>query len=117
MDIVDRFIEIRKSTGLSQTDFGARVGVGRGMIKNIESRTVAPKENFLKLVCKEYHINPDWLLKGVGEMPLGDTELLLDELSKDYDLDETDIKILKAYLKLDHEQRIALKEFLKALLE
>ena len=117
MSISERVKKLRKTLGLSQTEFGERIGVTIGVIRNLEHDLVPPKELLLNQICKEYHVNPDWLLKGEGDMMLGDTELLLDELSKDYDLDETDIKILKAYLKLDHEQRIALKEFLKALLE
>lgn len=117
MDIIDRFIEVRKSTKLSQTDFGERVGVGRGVIKNIESRLVPPKEIFLKTVCKEYHIDYIWLTTGKGEMFLNDTEMLFDELSEDYNLDELDRKIIETYLKLDHNKRMVLKEFLKEIFE
>lgn len=117
MDIVDRFLKVRLSTGLSQTEFGERVGVGRGAIRNIEGRLVAPKDAFLKLVCKEFHIDPDWLFNGEGEMQLGDSEILFEELAKDYDLDELDKKIVRVYLELDHDKRMVLKEFLKKIVE
>lgn len=117
LDIVERFIAVRKSTGLSQTEFGARVGVGIGVIKNIENRKVPPKDLFLKTVCKEYHIDYIWLTTGKGEMFLNDTEMIFDELSEDYKLDELDRKIIETYLKLDHSKRMVLKEFLKEIFE
>lgn len=117
LDIVDRFIAVRKSSKLSQTEFGARVGVGIGVIKNIESRKVPPKDLFLKQICKEYHVDYIWLTTGEGEMFLNDTELLINELSEDFKLDELDRKIIETYLKLSHEDRMVLKNFLKDIFE
>lgn len=117
MSISERVKKLRKTLGLSQTEFGERIGVTIGVIRNLEHDLVPPKELLLNQICKEYHVNPDWLLKGEGDMMLGDTELLFDELSKDFELDELDRKIIQTYLELDHEKRLVLKEFLKKLLE
>lgn len=113
MDIADRFKELRKNENLSQTEFGKRVGVTIGVVKNIENKLVEPKELFIKLVCKEYHVNYLWLTEGKGEMYDNSQEHLLDELSEEYKLDELDKKIARAYLQLGHEERLIFKKFLK----
>ena len=48
MDIYERFRYLRKDKlKLSQTEFGLRVGVTIGVIKNIEQKKVKPKELFI----------------------------------------------------------------------
>ncbi len=68
MSIYDRVKAVRKSLDLSQTAFGERLGVGIGVIKNIEYANVDPKEPFLSLICEVFNVNPDWLMHGTGEM-------------------------------------------------
>ena len=68
MPIHDRVKAVRKSLKLSQTAFGERLGVGIGVIKNIEYANVDPKEPFLTLICEVFNVNPDWLMNGTGEM-------------------------------------------------
>ncbi len=117
MDIYDRFKEVRKQKKLSQTEFGKRVGVTIGVIKNIENKLVEPKDLFIKLVCKEYHVNYLWLTEGEGDIFLDDEDFLVDELSEDYDLDEIDKKIVKTYIQLSHDDRMVLKNILKSIFE
>ena len=68
MSIHDKVKAVRKKLGLSQTAFGERLGVGIGVIKNIEYAYVDPKEPFLTLLCEVFNVNPDWLMHGTGEM-------------------------------------------------
>lgn len=117
MDIADRLKKLRKEKKLSQTEFGERVGVTIGVIKNIEHKLVEPKELFIKQVCKEYHVNYIWLTEGVGEMYNNYDDILIDELSDEYNLDDMDIKIIKAYIQLNSEQRKTFKEFLKIIFD
>lgn len=117
METSGRIKVLRKKLGLSQTEFGERIGVTIGVIRNIERELVPPKDLLLKQICKEYHVDYIWLTTGKGEMFLNDTEMLFDELSEDYKLDELDRKIIETYLKLDHSKRMVLKEFLKEIFE
>ncbi len=118
MDIYERFRYLRKEKlKLSQTEFGKRVGVTIGVINNIERKLVAPKDLFIKQVCKEYHVNYLWLTEGIGEMYDNSKENLLDELTKEYKLDELEKKIVQTYLQLEHEKRKVFTEFLKQIFE
>lgn len=71
MEVYERVKKLRKELlHLSQTEFGARLGVSRSVIVNIENNLLArpdQKEPLYKLICKEYHVNYAWLMTGEGE--------------------------------------------------
>lgn len=117
MDIYERFRYLRKDKlKLSQTEFGQRVGVTRGVINNIERKLVEPKELFIKQVCKEYHVSYLWLTQEQGEIFDNSENTIIDELAKKYNLDETDINIIKNYLQLEPDKREIFKEYFKNIL-
>ena len=64
----DRVREVRNALGLSQTEFGARIGVSIDVIKNIEYSRSSPSELLLKHMCEIHHINRTWLETGDGDM-------------------------------------------------
>ena len=68
MTINERIKEIRRSSGLSQTDFAERLGTTRGVITNLEGEKTSPNEPFIKLICREFNVNDDWLRTVEGEM-------------------------------------------------
>lgn len=68
--IKDRIKEVRKFYKLSQTDFGKRLGASRDVINNIENGRNAPNDTILKLISKEFNVNPEWLETGEGDMTL-----------------------------------------------
>lgn len=117
MNIYERFKLLRKEKKLSQTEFGERIGVSRGVINNIERALVEPKDLLIKQVCKEYHVNYLWLTEGKGDMLSGDEDCLLEELSLEYNLDDLDKKIIETYIKLSHENKMIFKKFLKDVFE
>lgn len=67
-NIGDRIKSVRKSMRLSQTDFGNRIGVGIGVVKNIEYQLTTPSSAQLDLICQIYDVNRVWLETGEGEM-------------------------------------------------
>lgn len=64
----ERIKKVRKSLGLTQDEFGRRLGVTRGAITNIEYNKVEPKPLFVELLCREFNVNETWLRTGEGEM-------------------------------------------------
>ena len=68
MTINERIKEIRRSSGLFQTDFTERLGPTRGVITHLEGAHTGPTEPFIKLICREFNVNEDWLRTGEGEM-------------------------------------------------
>ena len=66
--INDRIKDLRKQLGLSQTEFGKKLGVTRAVVINIELNKVPPKEIFIEHACDIFNVNREWLLSGTGEM-------------------------------------------------
>lgn len=64
----ERIKEVRKARGLSQDEFGRRLGVTRGAVTNIELNKVEPKPLFVDLICREFDVNEGWLRTGAGSM-------------------------------------------------
>ena len=70
--ILERRIRmIRKSQKLSQAEFGARLGVTRNVIANIEGGRVKPTGLFLDHLCTTFLVNRQWLMEGKGDMFAG----------------------------------------------
>lgn len=67
MDPVDRFKEIRKKLGLTQTELGLAFGLKREHITSIETRKV--KISPLHAIAMEYlyGVNKEWIMKGTGD--------------------------------------------------
>lgn len=65
-----RIKEVREHLGLSQTEFGKRLGISRDAVSNLEyNRLKKPeqKEPIIKLICREFGISETWLRTGAGE--------------------------------------------------
>ena len=69
----ERIKSVRKSSNLTQTEFGDRIGATRAMIASYEGGAVVPSDSILKLISKEFGISYAWLKTGEG--PMEDPEL------------------------------------------
>lgn len=72
MSIGERIKFIRKELGLTQEEFGNRIGLVASMICLLENGTAKYTERTLKSICNEYGINREWLENGNGEMRISD---------------------------------------------
>lgn len=64
----DRIKELRKSLGLTQRDFGKRLGVQANTITSYESGVRTPNNSMILAICREFNVNESWLRTGEGEM-------------------------------------------------
>lgn len=121
LEIFERVRELRKNhLKLSQETFGARLGVSRSVIKNMELDVLArpeQKEPLYRLICKTFNVSYDWLTAGQGEMYTETKETFLEKLSSEYGLSFTAQKIIECYLNLDESQRGTVDEFIKSVAE
>lgn len=80
----ERIRKLRKEQlHLSQEEFGKCLGVSRSVIANIELNTLArpeQKEPLIKLICKEFNVNEDWLRTGAG----GDENIFIPDDAEKY---------------------------------
>ncbi len=117
MEIYERIRELRKNhLHLSQTDFGNRLGVSRSVIKNIELNALArpdQKLSLIKLICKEFSVNEDWILNGNEPMFVEPDTFSLDDFVKQRGVTELELQIIKLYFDLDADTRKMLVEHFK----
>lgn len=116
----ERIKELRLKLGLSQEDFGRRLGVGRGAITNIELNKVEPKPLFVDLICEQFRVNKEWLETGDGPM-LADT-LPEDELATIWaqikTSDDDLIKaIIKSYWQLSDSDKAAVRKMVDKMVD
>lgn len=96
----ERIKKIRKSLGLSQTEFGARIRVKQTSIAGYETGIRVPRDSTISLICREFHVNEEWLRTGQGEMFIKKSrdeeisEFLDDTLSGDPDFRQRFISVL-----------------------
>ena len=100
-----RLKELRKFLKLSQTAFGAKLGVSRDVINNFENGRVELKDNFIQLICLKFSINENWLRTGEGDMYRKTTSERLDEIAKELQLTPNQTKVFHILMGLPSEKR------------
>lgn len=111
MTIGNRIRLIRKQAGLNQTEFGAKIGLKQTAIGLYENDQRGVADRTILLICEKFGINETWLRTGNGEMFVEDDNTLLDQLSKQYNLDDFSRRFIKTYIKLPEAQKKAVKDF------
>jgi transcriptional regulator with XRE-family HTH domain len=116
MNINKRIKDIRLALGLTQIQFANRLGIRQSSLSAIENGiTETVDERNIRIICKEFSVNEDWLRYGDGEM-FRNEENMLKLLAANMDsLDELDKKIIIEYLKLAPKQRAIMKDFIRKL--
>ena len=79
----ERVRQIRKTVGLTMERFGAKIGMGRSSISDIESGRRTLTNQTRLSICREFGIQEDWLRNGKGEMftpePRNELQAIFDE--------------------------------------
>ena len=81
----ERISLIRKEAGLTQEEFGARIGgLSRNYIWMIEKGDRVPSDRTVTDICREFNVSEAWLRTGEGDMftPRSRNEELLDFATK-----------------------------------
>ncbi len=107
----NRIKELRKALNLTAEKFGARIGVTRSTISNLESGHRNVTEQTILLIVNEFNVNEKWLRDGKGEMFVNSDEFSLDEFCKNKDMSELELSILKSFFNIPKDIRKKALEF------
>lgn len=117
MEMHERIKELRKKyLKLSQETFAERLGVTRDVIGNIELNRLArpdQKLSLIKLMCKEFNVNEDWILNGNEPKFTEPNTFSLDTFINDRGGTDLEKEIIKTYFELDPEIRKAIFDHFK----
>ena len=109
MEMHDRIRDLRKNyLHMSQAAFGSKLGVNRDVINNIENNRLAKPEqklSLIKLMCREFSVNEEWLLHGSMPMFVTPDTFSLDQYLKERGCTALEMEIVKAYFELDAATR------------
>lgn len=115
MTIGERVKLIRQSerVNLTQEKFANRLNVARVTIARIESNEGGLTPKMETAICREFHVNQEWLRDGIGEMfaPAPITEI--DTLAQRYHMTRNERILIEKILELTPEQRQAVLNFIK----
>jgi len=67
-NLSERLKLLRKKLGLSQTNFGRRLGKNYHTVMRWEQEKVLPSEKTIRHIADTFKISPDWLMSGEGEL-------------------------------------------------
>lgn len=113
----ERVKEIRTSLSLTLEKFGEKLGVGKTAISKIEKNERSLTDQMLKSICREYNVNYDYLMYGEGEMFSDLPKTVLDELCRQYGLDDFDRSLVELYIELPEDFRQLLKNKIREMLK
>ena len=120
MNIGDRVSELRKALGLSQEEFGSKLGLVRSAISSYEGGRRNLSEQSIKSICREFNVNYNWLINGIGEMfteilPEDEYTAAAAEISKSGD--KLAMQAVIEYWKLDNDSKKLLRDFIVHIVE
>lgn len=109
---------IRKTLGISQRDFGKKIGISDTAVSKLESGERNPSEQTLKSICREFNVDYFWLTEGADvDMFMKLPNTLMEKLSERYNLNKKSQMVLKTYLEAPDDEREAIENFLTTLAE
>lgn len=109
-----RLKELRNRLGLTQKEFGEKIGVTNFTISDIEKGKRTLTDRNMNLICEKYNVNKEWLETGSGEMfrpvlPVDEFSQLLSEI------EESDDEFIKnalwTYWQLDDKSKKVIRDF------
>ena len=113
--ISDRIKEIRQKCGLSQADFGKRLGVSRDVVSNIENERLknpGQKESLYRLICATFGVDEHWLRAGDGKpFPPKPVDNLVQFETAHPHMTDVDKALMEAYFSLTDDQKAAFLQY------
>lgn len=104
----ERIRQLRKALGLTQAEFGERIGLKGSTVTCYESGLRTPSSAALTAMCREFHVSEPWLREGTGEMfpALNGDEVLAAFLGQTVfgEADSFPRRLLGALARLDREE-------------
>lgn len=112
MNTNERIKLLRKELGLTQNEFGEKIGLKKSAISQIENGSTSSNPRIVQLICTAFNISEKWLTEGKGDMYTSDEEAILDKLAGMYDLSESQMIFAKQWLQLPATAKDAVVDYI-----
>lgn len=111
----ERIKQVRKSMNLTLDAFGARVGVKKAAMSNIENGSRGVTDQMRRSICREFGVNEEWLLTGEREMFLDPLSRQLEAIYQRHQLTPEDRIMMEEFLMLGPEVRRGILDYIHRL--
>lgn len=101
----ERIRELRKILNMNQTEFGAKIDVSQRVVSLMEIPNGTITDRNFNAICKAFHVNPDWLRHGVGEIFIETKEALIQSVVEEFGLKPNEEVLLRTFLELPEQYR------------
>ena len=101
MTINERIKQIRKDKGLTQAEFGEKIGLKKTGASRIEQVGEPVNPRVIQLICNNFDINEEWLRFGTGEMYKQRSDSLMAEVADRYGLTVRMAELVRSMCGLD----------------
>ncbi len=116
--INERFKQIRKTLGFSQTEFAEQLNKKLRMIQYYEANDSSITLDIILLLQEKFNVNTDWLINGEGSMFLSDNEKKADSgvvsTASSYNVPE---RLLILLSKLKKEDLIRVEGYMQSIVD
>lgn len=111
-EINKRMKQLRNSLHFTQEKFGKIINLPTSSVYNYEANKNEVSERVISSVCRIFSVNETWLRTGEGEMLLRYNENIITDLVKEFELDESDKKLIHLFVHLTPEERSVIHSFI-----
>lgn len=117
MTINERIRTLRKQKGLTQAEFGKKIGIGQAGVSKLEQEGNVVVEQNIRLISEAFGVNPAWLRTGVGKAKVDEEEAFIQRMIDRYQMEGLDATVIRAYLTLTREQRQNIRSAIQPLID
>lgn len=109
-----RIKKLRKTLDLTQEAFASRIGVKRNTVATYEIGRNVPLDAVVANICREFHVNEEWLRTGNGEMFQPEPHDELDAIIERHGLPREVRSMLEKFIALKPDQQEAVIAYVKS---
>lgn len=113
----DRIVELRNTLGLTQAEFGAKIGLARDGVASYERGVAKPTGTAIIAMAKVYGVRREWLES--GELPMFEDaknpDQTLNKIQNRYNASTTFRAMLDVYATMTSAQQDAFEEYINLL--
>jgi len=109
----ERIRKLRDALGLTQKEFGEKIGLKQNTVAVIESGKRETSDQTVLAICRAFNVNEEWLRNGAGEMRNVDASDELEALAKRYDLSVQSQIIVEKFVSLSQADQAAVARYIK----
>lgn len=106
-----RLFLIRKALGMKQIDFAKILNSSNGHVSDMEKDRKNITDSTVELLSLKCNVNEEYLRYGKGDMFLQPPSNRIEQLKKEFNLNDFDYNFVYEYLKLPPEKRAIVREF------